>query len=200
MANHTSNSKLATHVGLFTAKQHRPEVAPAWGSLRAIASHGPAARRSGRGSSTEAVPAVLRTGQKAFIAALCSSFNEETYSSEESAVTAASTLLLPPLLFGHDAAGSLSELRPGCGGRRLFADWSYLKKGSQTGAFKDGSATYTDTATHIQISQQLSSLAGLIWIHRMQPFVTHVVWKKTGKWNRGLTPIGTMQLHIVREH
>lgn len=109
------------------------------------------------------MPAALRTGQKAFIAALCSSFNEETlYSSEESAVTAASTLLLPPLLFGRVAAGSLSEPSPGCGGRRLFADWSYLKKGSQTGAFKDGSATYTDTATHIQISQQLSSLAGLI--------------------------------------
>lgn len=90
------------------------------------------------------MPAALRTGQKAFIAALCSSFNEETlYSSEESAVTAASTLLLPPL-FGRDAAGSLSELSLGCSGRRLFADWSYLKKGSQTGAFQDGSATYSD--------------------------------------------------------
>lgn len=145
MANHTSNSKLATHVGLFTAKQRRPEVAPAWGSLRAIASHGPAARRSGWGSSTEEVPAALRTGQKAFIAALCSSFNEETlYSSEESAVTAASTLLLPSPLLGRDAAGSLSELSPGSGGRLLFADWSYLKKGGQTGAFQDGSATYSD--------------------------------------------------------
>lgn len=80
------------------------------------------------------MPAALRIGQKAFIAALCSSFNEETlYSSEESAVTAASTLLPPPPLFGCHATGFLSELSPGCGGRCHFADWSHRTLAAERG-------------------------------------------------------------------
>lgn len=120
------------------------------------------------------MPAALRTGPKAFIAALCSSFNEEMlYGSQESAVTAAvPPPPPPPAVVWPRRRWPLVRTEPW-----LFADWSYLKKGSQTGAFQYGSATYTDFP-----AVELPNAA-----------VCDV-------WNRGQNPIGTMELHIVRAH